>query len=256
MKNSQFPGRVAAAVALVFGVACTTLRAPLPASLENAPAWQLKKHRGGEGGQQLRFGNFAITDVRRGWRHSRSRGARLNLRLSSNEAGSVWVDYTEARSRQKLSFAFRPAGSPAPWLVQSVDSTWQQDPDEHGTYQTLRAVYRSTLQEPTQLPWLLQLRTDFSPQGRRVAGQLTRGADTVVHVQPLFEYAAVPGAWVQLRSATPTGYVFLNSAGHVLGAVEVLGCGTVWLAPAAPPELHPPLAATAAALLLMPGYDW
>lgn len=235
---------------------------PLPAALATAPEWRVKRSYSTENGGKLSFGSFVVTDMHRGWRRSKSKGAQVSLNFSTDEddpTDFITINYDQTRSRQKVSFMLWPLEGQAPWPVQGVDSTWQQDPDENGNYQTLHTVYRSTLQGPAKMAWQLRLDTRYGRHLEyQVSGQLTRSAtDTVVRVRPIFNYAEHPQAWVQPKSGEPTGYAFVHLNGRqVLGAVEVINGGTVWLAADMSKELHSALAATATALLLMPRHDW
>jgi hypothetical protein len=182
----------------------------------------------------LLFGDFEVTDIKRGW-----------LRRSKLDV----FGFTSEKARQSYTFKITMRGEPA-WQAQCATGIKRKDLeldnflDTRGTLKVeleSETLFACTFATPDNKEWKLVM-----SQGTRdwfLNGILTDGSKQI-GVNGTRELAG--GAWPMMD---PTGYHFLFN-GQVVGAVEVLNAGAVWLDASLDGEVRKAVAAASSALLL------
>jgi hypothetical protein len=208
---------------------CQTARMPLPDTLAAAERMQVSGRQGLPIERRLRFGAYEAHPVTRSWTRGRDRGGTLTARQSERS--------------QTYQFTMHEGGD-AYWFV--ACRAWVQSvridlgvvdvhpADESALYCNLQSV------TDRLTAWELELRED---RGRPLTGTLKLGRAGL-------DIAGTNRLEGALPMGGTTGYE-LRAAGSVVGAVEVINHGAVWLSPDLDPERRRLLAAAAAALLLL-----
>jgi hypothetical protein len=219
----------ALALAVLLLPACQTARMPIPDTLATSERMPVSGRQGLQVNQSLRFGPFEAHGVRRSWTRGRDRGATTVA--------------TQHERRQEYRFTLREAGEDhwfvachAAALTVSIDilSVDFRPTDESAVYCNLQL-----LSDPST-SWTLDLR---ETRDRPLSGTLSGGGERL----------AVSGTNRVDRALAmdaTTGYEFRDADG-VIGAVEVLNRGAVWLSGDLGAERRRTLAAASAALLLL-----
>jgi hypothetical protein len=208
---------------------CQTARMPLPDALVTAERLPVSGRQGLQIEQRLRFGSYAAHPITRSWTRGRDRGATLAAQ--------------QFERRQTYQFTLQD-GDVAHWFVSC-----------HASARSIRidlAVVEAHPADESALYCNLQSTTDRlaawemelqERRGRPLAGMLAMG-DT------RFDIDGTDRLERALPMGATTGYE-IHAAGDVVGAVEVINRGAVWLSPDLEPERRRLLAAAAAALLLL-----
>jgi hypothetical protein len=219
---------VALSVALMVA-GCQTARMPLPDGLAAAERMPVSGRQGIRPGTRLRFGSFEANPVTRSWVRGRERGRgptamererTETYRFTLREDGAeTWFVACRA-SLRSVRFDLGP--------IQVHPS------DQSALYCNLQSM------ADERIAWELEL---AERHGRPLAGTLALAATRLDVVGT----ARVAGA---LSMGLTTGYE-IRAGDEVLGAVEVINSGAIWLRHDLDPVRRPLLAATAAALLLL-----
>ncbi|MCC2546064.1 hypothetical protein LJY25_06375 [Hymenobacter sp. BT175] len=226
--------------------ACSTGRASIAVSAQLAQTAPLpvSGRQGWQWRPTYRFGDFAATDIRKGWLSTSAQGAPFLM--------PDWL--SRSRARQKFSFALQPPGGAPAWAVRGAYFAHGSSFTPPGTGISIglgsEEVYTSIIQVPGRRPWQLVVeRSQGFAQLNPATGALTNG-DTTLQVRPISRLLRLDGKVMTLPGYVPLGYEFVLADGQVIGAVETMGAGRVWLAPALNSSLRPAVAAAATALLL------
>lgn len=228
-RTSPAHGLVVVIMAVLMAPGCHAARMPLPEGLAAAERLPVSGRQGLSPGTRLRFGSFEAYPVTRSWTRGRERGATPMA--------------TERERIQTYEFSLREDGA-EPWFVACRASLrsvridagpFQVHPsDESALYCNLRAV------GDAQIAWELELE---ERHGRPLAGTLSLPPTRLSIVGT----DRVEGA---LPTGLTTGYE-IRAGADVLGAVEVINGGAIWLRHEPDPERRRLLAASATALLLL-----
>jgi hypothetical protein len=219
------------ALALVtpLAVACQAARLPVPDSLAAAERLPVTGRQGLQLRPTLRFGSFEAGPIARSWTRGRDRGA-TTLALKSER-------------RQTFEFTLHDGGEPH-WFVACraqahrvrIDLGLVDVHPSEGS--ALYCNLQSTADRMTA--WEMELK---ERRGRPLTGTLAHRGDRYDVVGTNRPAGALP------MDGT-VGYELRNGAG-VVGAVEVVNRGAVWLHPGIDAETRRLLAAAATALLLL-----
>jgi hypothetical protein len=219
---------VALALALPLLSGCQTARMPIPDTLVASERMPVSGRQGLQINQRLRFGPYEAHQVRRSWTRGRDRGASTIA--------------TQYERRQEYRFTLREAGEDhwfvachAAALTVSIEilSVDVRPTDESTLYCNLQL-----LSDPST-SWTLELR---ETRDRPLSGTLTGGERLAVVGTNRVDRA--------LSMGETTGYEFRGND-EVLGAVEVLNRGAVWLRADLNPDGRRVIAGASAALLLL-----
>jgi hypothetical protein len=174
---------------------------------------------------ELAFGEYAVVDVHRGWTHTRSTSV---------------FQYDRTRSRQKFRFEVATAGMAA--AAVRCETVYSEQGHDFGAlrFEKGRHGLGCNVRTPDGLDGeLVMLETE--PQ--RPSGYLRHGNVTLeVVASGRFEGGRV-------ETFDPVGYE-LRLSGQVVGAVQTINGGKVWIQREAPPEIQESAAVAAAAMLL------
>lgn len=207
---------------------CQAARMPVPEPLAGAERMSVSGRQGFRLSPRLRFGVYEAQSIQRSWTRGRDRGATPVA--------------THSERTQTYRFTLHE-GEVARWFVAcraAVQSlridlrVVDMHPDDKSA---LYCNLQSTADRLTA--WELEL---AERHGRPLAGTLTLGPSRL----DVMGTDRVAGA---LSMGATTGYE-IRSEGDVVGAVEVINRGAVWLRPDLDPERRSVLAAVATALLL------
>jgi hypothetical protein len=216
-------------VLLAFAPSCSMARMPVPESLSAAERMPVSGRQGLILRQQLRFGSYEAHNLRRSWTRGRDRGETTLA--------------TQSERRQAYSFTLRENGHDA-WFVACHASVVMvtietRVVDLHPTNESALYCNLQPLADPTAA-WELVLREQ---RERPLSGTLSHGEATV-------QVAGTNRVERALPMGNTTGYEFRQD-GEVIGAVEVINSGAVWLRGDRSPERRALLSAASAALLLL-----
>ncbi len=179
------------------------------------------------------FGPYNITDVHRGW--TRGKGF------------SIW-GYSASEAEQKYEFSVNESDRTA-WEVQcTTEADWSQLEMQGFLGGGLTIEFSSDRQLACTLKQeggekFLTLVMAQSANETALQGIMIDGA-AQIDISATHKLDTTP---LQVRE--PTGYIF-HIGGRLVGAVEVINKGTVWLYHSVTPETRSALAATSAVLLL------
>lgn len=213
---------------LVLLPACQTARMPVPETLAASERMPVQGRQGWKLNQQIRFGPFETSEVQRSWTRGR------DLRV---------LAYERNNRRQQYSFTLREAAQDR-WRVTCAATLLART--IHTPVVDVEPTNRSALHcslrslEGSGEVWELML---HEQRERPLAGTLTRdGATLRVLGTNRLDRA--------LSTSATTGYE-IQENGRVLGAVEVINDGAVWLRGDVAPGSRSLVSATSAALLLL-----
>ena len=185
------------------------------------------------------FGPYRVTDVHRGWT---SGGG------DSVSDGGSEISRTSAKQKYRLSISGpdRPARA-----VQCVNTAEWSGVETEGLmgggfgieFSSDHRLVCTLTQDGGATPARLVMTKSLSANETALHGAMVDGA-TRVDIAATHKLDSTP-----LQVGSPTGYLF-HSEGRLVGAVEVMNTGTVWLDNAVPPETRSALAAASAILLL------
>jgi hypothetical protein len=228
-RASPAPGLIPLALAALLASGCQAARMPLPEQLAAAERLPVSGRQGMRPGTRLRFGTFEAHPVTRSWTRGRERGRTAAA--------------TEQERTQTYRFTLREGGAEL-WFVAcraslrtvriDVRSIQVHPSDESALYCNLQSAGER------QTAWELEL---AERHGRPLAGTLALGPTRL----DIVGTDRVAGA---LPMRQTTGYE-IRDAGDVLGAVEVINSGAIWLRGDLEPGRRQLLAAAAAALVLL-----
>jgi hypothetical protein len=208
--------------------ACQAARMPLPDDLAEAERLVVSGRQGLRLNQRLRFGTYETDRVSRTSTRGRDRGT---------EAAQ------QRDRRQSYRFTLLENGQ-AYWFVACEIrlTNVRLDlvvVDVHPTDESVLYCNVQSLADPARA-WELDLR---ERRGRPLAGELVSGGERLDVVGTNELHGSWPGG-------STSGYQF-RAGQDVLGSVEVVNRGAVWLSRDLDPERRRVLAAVAAALLLL-----
>jgi hypothetical protein len=187
------------------------------------------------------FGPYQVTEVHRGW--TRSTG----LSIFAHEKRKK--EFSSSKATQKYEFSLKD-GKGDVWISQSVTGSNQSSvgfllgkktslaigvTSESSFVCTFRSENRPEV-------WRLMINENVD-SSNSMKGVLSDGKISIA-VQETRKLAGTP-----LPLTDPTGYEFLMNE-HLVGSVEVINKGAIWIVPSIEERLHSPLAVTSAALLL------
>lgn len=230
---------IATGVALVLiGVilgGCTIARMALPQSLASTTEMPVTGRQGFGFNKPLHFGNYVAADIHRGW-------------LTRTKFGALGF----AASKAKQSYWFKLKEAEAIVLeaqcatgVKSKDLELDNFLDSGGTLGVeleSQTLFACTFTQPgTEDAWRLAM---SQGTGAIVLNGILTDGVTSIMVRGTRELEG--GKWPLLA---PTGYHFVKN-GQVIGAVEVINAGAVWMLEAESEEARRAMAAAASALLL------
>jgi hypothetical protein len=223
------PGLVLVAITALIAPGCQAARMPLPEGLATAERLPVSGRQGLRPGTRLRFGSFEAHPVTRSWTRGRERGAIPTA--------------TERERTQTYRFTLREDGAER-WFVAcraslrsvrfDVGPILVNPSDESALYCNLQAA------GDERIAWELELE---ERHGRPLAGTLALAPTRLNIVGTARVESALP-------MGLTTGYE-IRVGDDVLGAVEVINGGAIWLRHDLDPGRRQLLAATAAALLLL-----
>jgi hypothetical protein len=185
------------------------------------------------------FGSYQVTEVHRGW--TRSTGFSISRELEKKFSGS--------KATQKYEFLLKD-GKEDVWECQSITECDQYKLDSLlgkknklgigiNTKNILVCTFKSR-NRPEE--WQLMMDENYD-SSNDMKGELSDGKISI------FVQGTRKLAGAAFPMATPTGYEFLMDE-NIVGSVEVINKGAVWIIPSIEERLHSPLAVTSAALLL------
>ena len=215
---------------LLFTLAgCSTAQMQLPAGLSAADRMSVQGRQGWKINQRIRFGPYKAYDVDRSWTRGRNREI---------------FPVSRSRRTQDYSFVVRN-GTQDEWRVncRAYVSARSIDVIIGKMEETNRSSLDCTLASLTDPDdiWALELRE----RGERPLAGYLENADVRLDVRGVDDYKQGAGC------CATTGYHITDEEGRVLGAVETINDGAVWLTPGTQPDRRSVLAGTASALLLL-----
>lgn len=208
---------------------CQTARLPVPDSLVTAERLAVSGRQGLQLRQRLRFGSYVAHPINRSWTRGRDRGATLAARQLERRQ-----TYRFTLQDSDVEYWFVACHASAQSIRIDLGVIEAHPADESALYCNLQSA------TDRLAAWELELQ---ERRGRPLAGTLELG-DTRFDVDGTNR---LEGA---LPMGSTTGYE-IRSDGDVVGAVEVINNGAVWLSPDLDLEQRRLLAAAAAALLLL-----
>jgi hypothetical protein len=208
---------------------CQLARMPLPDGLAASERMAVSGRQGLLVRQRLQFGPYEVHQVSRSWTRGRDRGSTSSALHSER--------------RQTYRFTLREDGTDH-WHVACHASVnrFRIDAvvvDVHATDESALYCNLQSAEDATSA-WELDLR---ERQERPLSGAMTLHTGRV-------EIIGTNRLEKSLPMGDTTGYEF-RAEGHVVGAVEVINNGAVWLRPDVDPDRRRLLAAAAAVLLLL-----
>lgn len=231
MKSPQIPALASALLAVLALGACTPAAMRLdPSFARQHPAMTVEGRQGWQIGQTLRYGAYRTGEVRRGW--TVSYRIPFVLRFQGSGERFAFEQYDAADRRADVFLVGRLADHELPLLDDFFALSVVDEEALSGSIVTETGVWD-----------LLVYRPGGDIRGGRAEG-FVRGGGSVVTIHEVTEFADSP-----LPSDTPLGYEF-RIGDSVVGAVEVIDDGRVWLDESLDPERRLVLAAVASALLL------
>ncbi|HOW97300.1 MAG TPA: hypothetical protein P5567_12525 [Kiritimatiellia bacterium] len=223
-------------LAAAFLAGCTMARMAVPPDLPaSASAMPVEGRKTFSFDESFHFGGYRVESVRRGWTHS-----------------TAWrfLGFESGKAKQKYEFALKAAGGTS-WKAHCATGVrWKE------------MEFENFLDSKGTLTWPLHSDTGFACTFEGGEGApswklaMEQGADDLVLNGVLTDGTAVirvegirklKGTPIPLGE--PSGFLFLGPDGLV-GAVEVINNGTVWIAGDVSPELQSAVACTSASLLL------
>lgn len=234
MKAFQSGLAVAFVLAAACWTGCTMARMAVPPDLPaSASAMPVEGKKTFSFDESFHFGTYRVEEVRRGWTRT-----------------TAWrfIGFESGKSKQTYEFILRAAGNES-WTAHCATGVrWKE------------MEFENFLDTGGSLTWPFKSKTvfacTFEKQGKSwklamgqelndsvLNGILTDGS-TVVTVEGI---RALAGSSIPLGE--PSGFLFRGPEG-LLGAVEVINSGTVWIAGEASPEARSALACASSSLLL------
>jgi hypothetical protein len=217
------------AVLVMLLPACQMARMPLPETLSAAERMPVSGRQGLAIRQHLRFGPYEAYQVNRSWTRGRDRGA-TTVATQSERTKSYRFTLRED-GQDRWSVACRASVLMVTIETRVVDIRPTNESALHCNIQSL---------ENRTTAWELVLREQWE---RPLAGTLSLGADAYQVIGTHRVERAPP-------TGSTTGYQF-REGGELIGAVEVINRGAVWLRGDQSPERRSVLSAASAALLLL-----
>jgi hypothetical protein len=188
------------------------------------------------------FGPYQVAEVHRGW--TRSTGFSIDFSMFEKHKKK----FTSSKAAQKYEFILKD-GKGDVWKCQSVTGCNQNYVDvllgkksRLAIGLTSKAFVCTFMSKNRPEVWRLMMNENFDSSGV-MKGVLSDGKISIL-IQGTRKLAGTP-----FPLSTPSGYEFLIKE-HVVGSVEVINKGAVWIVPSIEERLHSPLAVTSAALLL------
>jgi hypothetical protein len=218
----------------ILWIGCRTARFDVPSDLASqAPEWTVEGRQRFSFKEAISFGPFRTTDVDRSWTETTSWGA-------------GW--FSSSKAKQTYEFLLQETGGPV-WEAQCATGVSRQDMrfDEvlGGELEVeLQAnVYFacSFCQKGEKNVWRLAM---SQPTSEMVLNGVLTDRKTRIQVQGSQKLQGSP-----IPIPDPSGYTFVLD-GTLVGAVEVINKGAVWLRPTVDPEIRSVLATASTALLL------
>jgi len=215
--------------------ACTTARMACPPELSAAAVEMPVTGRQGFGLSDLFFGPYIVSDVHRGWRVTTAWGI---------------LGYGSSKSEQPFEFKLRVHGN-AVWQAHCAAGVrWKEMEfnnfmDTGGVLEwelSSHALFTCEFSPPDkEKPWKMVMKQET--QDLVMDGVL---GDGVIRISVKGTRELAGGKWPLTEA---TGYLFYRDR-DLLGAVDVLNQGAVWIKKELPDHTRRALAAAAAALLL------
>ena len=216
--------------------ACTTARMACPVELSASAVEMPVTGRQGFGlSESFRFGPYDVSDIHRGWRVTTTWGI---------------LRYGSSKSEQPFEFKLRTHDNAA-WQAHCATGVrWKEMEinnfmDTRGTLEwglSSHALFTCEFSSPDkQEPWKMVMKQET--QDLVMDGLLGDGA-TRISVKGTRELAG--GAWPLTEA---TGYLFYRDQ-DLVGAVDVLNQGAVWIEKDLPDDMRRAVAAAGSALLL------
>ena len=217
-------------------MACTTAKMACPPKLSSSAVEMPVSGRQGFGlSEVFSFGPYKVTDVHRGWRVTTAWGV---------------LGYGSSKSEQPFEFKVQ-ANAHVPWQahcatgVRWTELEFKNFMDTGGDLEwglSSNALFTGEFSRPgNEKPWKMVMRQET---GDRVMDGLLSDGAIRISVKGTRKLAG--GAWPLTEA---TGYLFYGDRGLV-GAVDVLNQGTVYIIKDLPDPVGNALAAAASALLL------
>lgn len=215
-----------------FFIGCRTARFAVPAHLKaDAPEMTVEGLQRLSFKESISFGPYRVTDVDRSWTKTES-------------WGGDWVN--KSKASQTYEFALKDQSGPVCEAqcatgvqkreMQSDDFLWGLL-DYEATHVNVACVFRTM---PAKKRWRMFM---SQSDGDALNGVITDGKNKIqVRGSNKLQGSPIP-------LSDPTGYVFQKDS-RVLGAVEVINKGAVWLHPNVKDDLRTILATASSALLL------
>ncbi len=182
--------------------------------------------------ESLTFGPYRVTDVDRSW-------------TKTSSWGGQW--FSNSKAKQSYEFTLRDSNTPI-WEAQCATGVDERELNFNnflgGQLEiTSASIYFACafLEKQERKRWRLVM--SQSPSEMVMDGVLTDG-QTRINVKGSQKLQGSP-----IPLSDPTGYEF-ELRGHIVGAVEVINKGSVWLHPSIEPEIRSALATASSALLL------
>ena len=230
---NAFPRLVTLALlasSLLTGVACTTMKMKVDPQLSDDQRMAVKR-KGIFSGGDLSFGEFRAAGVDRGWTHSSS---------------TTVFDHTRTKSRQKYEFSF-VAGETFTDVVQ-CETVYAETAHQYGRLRIDNGrhglgCHLIAADGRSRGELVMQEYQRHRPSGRMY---LDRVAMDVI--------PRMRGEGARWDMVEPVGYE-LRVDGQVVGAVQTINGGAVWIESSLPAELRQAAALASATILLYQPLD-
>lgn len=222
-------------LAAAFLAGCTMARMAVPPDLPaSATAMPVEGRKTFSFDESFHFGGSRVESVRRGWTHS-----------------TAWrfLGFESGKAKQTYEFHLKAAGGDS-WKAHCATGVrWKEMEfenflDSQGTLTWplhSDTGFACTFDREGSKAWKLAM--DQGTDDLVMNGVLTDGT-AVIKVEGIRKLQGTP-----IPLGEPSGYLFLGPDGLV-GAVEVINNGTVWIAGDVAPDVQSALACTSASLLL------
>ena len=214
-------------------LSCRMARMAVPESLtSDAAEMEVKGRQRFSFKESLSFGPFRITDVDRGW-------------TQTSSSGSAW--FSSSKAKQSYEFTLRETNSPT-WEAQCATGVNKRelnfDDFLGGELEIeMASVYFACSFKRRSEKGRWRLVMSQSASEMVLNGILTDGKERIqINGSQKLQGSPIP-------LSDPTGYEFVHKK-RIIGAVEVINKGGVWILPSIDSEIRSVLAAASSALLL------
>ncbi len=220
-------------IAVLAGITgCTTARMKVPTALQGVSEMPVTGRKAFRFNESFQFAPYSVVDVKRGW-----------------TKGSSWglMGFSSGHKNQQYEFTLHNAKN-VEWKAQCATKVSKRELEQNmwggelTVELTAATAFVCTFHcEKTGDDWkmLLSRKTGHAA----LTGTLTDGATSIT----VTGTRSLEGSSIELSTAT--GYTFLmNNA--MVGAVQVINTGAVWILPSSTEEIQQILANASAALIL------